>query len=125
MAHIFRDINMMPRARAMRQKMTKQESHLWYDFLADYPVHWYRQRIINSYIADFYCASASLIVEIDGHQHETERGQMNDTIRTSVLQTYGLKVIRFSNQEVEQNFQHVCQSIDFHVRSRMHSLNKE
>lgn len=125
MAHVFRDKNMMPRARAMRRKMTRQESHLWYDFLSVYPIHWYRQRIINSYIVDFYCASAELVVEIDGPQHETEHGRLNDTIRTSVLQTYGLKVIRFSNQEVEQNFRHVCQEIDAQVRSRMHNFKKE
>ena len=119
MAHIYRDKNMLPRAKRMRKNMTPQESHLWYDYLRDYPIRWYRQRIINSYIVDFYCAHARLVVEIDGGQHYTETGQINDAARTHILGLYGLEVIRFTNRDVEKHFDSVCLAIDKRVKARM------
>ena len=49
--------------------MTKEERHLWYDFLRTLPVNFYRQKVLGSYIVDFYCASAKLVIELDGSQH--------------------------------------------------------
>ena len=57
------------RAQRLRKNMTPQERHLWYDFLSTYPVRFRRQRTVGPYIVDFYCAAASLVVEIDGSQH--------------------------------------------------------
>lgn len=119
MAHIYRDKNMLPRAKRMRKNMTPQESHLWYDYLRDYPIRWYRQRIINSYIVDFYCAHAHLVVEVDGSQHYTEVGQINDAARTHILGLYGLEVIRFTNHDIEKHFDSVCLAIDKKVQERM------
>ncbi len=62
---------LIPRAKELRKNMTKQENHLWYDFLRIYPVRFQRQKTIDNYIADFYCHKAKLIIELDGSQHFT------------------------------------------------------
>ena len=62
-------------ARTLRKTMTRQERHLWYDYLRKYPVSFYKQKVLGKYIADFYCAKAKLAVEIDGSQHYSEEGQ--------------------------------------------------
>ena len=119
MAHIYRDKNMLPRAKNMRKNMTPQERHLWYDFLSSHPIRWYRQRIINSYIVDFYCARARLVVEVDGSQHYTEVGKINDAGRTHILGLYGLEVLRFTNLEVETSFEAVCLEINRKINNRI------
>ena len=98
--------------------MTPQERHLWYDFLRDYPVKIYKQRIIDSFIADFYCASARLIIELDGSQHFTEAGMLRDKARTEIIERYGLKVIRFTNHEVDTQFHDVCNMIMIEIEER-------
>lgn len=103
---------MLSRARALRREMTPQERRLWYDFLREYPVKIYKQRIIDSFIVDFYCASAKLVIELDGSQHYDEEGLAYDAMRTKVLEGYGLRVVRFSNQDIVKNFQGVCMAID-------------
>lgn len=95
---------LIPRAQELRKKATKQENHLWYDFLRDYPVRFQRQKTIDSFIADFYCHTARLIIELDGSQHYEEQGIERDKERTAILEQYGLKVIRFSNLDVDRNF---------------------
>ena len=96
--------------------MTKQESHLWYDFLRSYPVKIYRQRIIDNYIVDFYCASTKLVIELDGAQHYTIAGDEYDFIRTEKLERFGIEVIRFSNLEINNNFESVCTVIDEKIK---------
>lgn len=110
---------LIPRAQELRKKATKQENHLWYDFLRDYPVRFQRQKTIDSFIADFYCHTARLIIELDGSQHYEEQGIERDKERTAILEQYGLKVIRFSNLDVDRNFSGVCTSIDLAVKERM------
>ena len=107
------------RSRVLRKNMTRHEKHLWYDFLRDYPIKWYRQRSIDSFIVDFYSHRARLIIELDGCQHYTEDGIAYDTIRTDVLERYDLKVIRFSNIEIDRNFFSVCESINKLVLDRV------
>lgn len=102
---------LLPNARALRRDMTPQERHLWYDFLRQYPVKIYKQRIIGSFIVDFYCASAKLVIEIDGSQHYEEQGQAYDAERTAYLEGLGLKVIRFSNADINSRFKFVCEAI--------------
>ncbi|HQH64026.1 MAG TPA: DUF559 domain-containing protein, partial [Clostridiales bacterium] len=65
-------------ARSLRKNMTKEERHLWYDYLRQYPVRFVRQKVIDSYIVDFYCHDARLIVELDGSQHYIDEGIEND-----------------------------------------------
>jgi len=105
-------------ARFLRRNMTQQEKHLWYDFLRHYPVKIYKQRIIDNFVVDFYCHQANLVIELDGSQHYTERGKSHDRARTDVLARYGLCVLRFSNRDVDENFEGVCSVIDKAIKER-------
>ena len=108
-------------ARELRKNMTKEERHLWYDFLKTYPIPFKRQRILGRFIADFYCAQANIVIELDGSQHYEESGLDKDAERTAFLQAYGLTVIRIPNNEVNHNFEGVCRYIDDAVKQ---SLNQ-
>ena len=99
-------------AKNLRKNATRQENHLWYDFLSKYEIRFQRQKAIDDFIADFYCHQAKLVVEIDGSQHFTEAGHKKDDFRTEILKEYGLKVIRFTNHQINTNFQGVCAYID-------------
>ncbi len=105
-------------ARALRKNMTKEERRLWYDYLRSYPLRFMRQRPIDCYIADFYCAKAKLVVELDGGQHFAADVLRYDAQRDQVLATYGIDVLRIPNNEVLRNFSGVCEQIDLAVRSR-------
>ena len=106
-------------AKILRRNMTRQEKHLWYDFLRYYPVKIYKQRIIDNFIADFYCHSAHLIIELDGSQHYTNQGKAHDVARTEALEKYGIFVLRFSNKDVDDHFEDVCRRIDRVINERM------
>lgn len=113
------DRKLIPYAKNLRKKATPQEDKLWYQFLKDYPIRFQRQKTIHSFIADFYCFQAKLIIEIDGCQHSTAQGLAYDRDRTAILQRYSLDVIRFTNQEITHRFSAVCASIDSTVRKRI------
>ena len=100
--------------------MTKEERHLWYDFLRSYPVRFLRQKVIDDYIVDFYCHQARLIVELDGSQHYEEKGLLKDKIRTEKIESRNLTVIRIPNNEVNNNFRGVCECIDWVVKDSHH-----
>ena len=106
-------------AKKLRHSMTAEERHLWYDFLRHYPVKFYRQRIIDNYIADFFCHSAKLVIEIDGSQHYTAAGQIYDQHRSTELSKYNLLVIRFTNFDIRDRFKDVCEMIDSVVSKRI------
>ena len=106
-------------ARILRRNMTRQEKHLWYDFLRHYPVKIYKQRIIDDFIADFYCHSARLVIELDGSQHCDPQEMEYDRKRTAFLQQQGLMVLRVSNRDVSERFRGVCEYIDRTVQERM------
>lgn len=111
--------SLIPRAKELRKNATRQENHLWYDFLRSYPVRFQRQKTIGGFIADFYCHAAKLIVELDGSQHYTEQGFARDKERTAVLENYNLKIIRFSNTDVDYHFVETCNTIHYEVQNRM------
>ncbi len=71
-----------------------------------------RQKIIDNYILDFYCPSKKIGIEIDGSQHYTEEGMKYDKIRTEVLETYKIRIIRFTNEQIRKNFIEVCEYIE-------------
>jgi len=98
--------------------MTKQERHLWYDFLRHYPVKILRQKVIGRYIADFYCASAKLVIEVDGSQHFTDEGKRYDAEREQFMQQFDIQTIRYSNHEIDNQFDAVCTDIDTHIKNR-------
>lgn len=100
--------------------MTKEERHLWYDFLRTYPIRFLRQKVIDNYIVDFYCREARLIIELDGSQHYEEKGLLKDKIRTEKIENRNLTVIRVPNNEVNKNFRSVCEYIDFFVKEFLH-----
>lgn len=106
------DKKLKSRADELRKNMTQQEWNLWYFYLRNHRLKWYRQRIIDRFIVDFYCHAAKLVIEIDGKQHYTEQGIAYDVERTQVLQGYGLKVLRYTNQQLVDNFQEVCWDIE-------------
>lgn len=111
--------SMLQTAKMLRKNMTPHERKLWYLFLRQYPVKIYKQRIIESFIVDFYCASARLVIEIDGSQHFTEQGMEYDKERGAVIEAYGLKVLRFTNYEVDTDFKSVCETIDEEIKVRI------
>ena len=110
-------------ARCLRRNMTRQEKHLWYDYLKTYPIKIYKQRIINNYIADFYCDKAHLVIELDGSQHYTPEGKTYDEARSHVLEQYGLCVLRFSNKDIDDKFEGVCFIIDKTIKERINKNN--
>ena len=103
-------------AKALRKNATPQERHLWYDFLSTYPVRFQRQKAIDNFIADFYCHKAKLVIEIDGSEHYSDDGLQKDKYRTEILEGYDLKVIRFANNQINNEFQEVCEYIDMIVK---------
>ncbi len=110
---------LVPFAKKLRKEMTKEERHLWYDFLRDYPIRFSRQKILGKFIADFYCAKAGLVVELDGSQHYEEEAMAKDEKRTAFLEGYGVKVIRITNSEINTNFAGVCMYIDAAVKQSL------
>ena len=106
-------------AKMLRKNMTKEEKHLWYDFLWTYPNRFIRQKIVGEYIVDFYCASANLVIELDGSGHYTKNGIEYDKQRTDFLEKCGLKVIRIPNTEINTNFREVCEYIDRIVKQSL------
>ena len=106
-------------AKNLRKNATPQENHLWYDFLSKHKIRFQRQKPINNFIADFYCHKAKLIIEIDGLQHYTKDGRQKDEFRTEILEEYDLRVIRFTNYQIDTNFRSVCEYIDAVVNASL------
>ena len=98
-------------AQRLRREMTREERHLWYDFLKQLPVTCNRQKVIGPYIADFYCAKAGLVIELDGSQHYNEAEMQRDLERTRYFQKMGLTVVRYNNSDVNLRFEAVCSDI--------------
>lgn len=111
--------NMTANAKVLRKNMTKEERHLWYDFLKNYPVRFLRQKVIDNYIVDFYCHKARIIIELDGSQHFEDKGLLKDKIRTDKIEERNLIVIRIPNNEVNKNFEGVCLYIDNTVKESL------
>ena len=114
--------NLVPFAKRLRREMTKEERHLWYDFLRNHPVRFSRQKVLGRYIVDFYSAEAKLVIELDGSQHYEDDGMEKDAERTAFLEGYGLTVIRIPNNAIAQNFRGVCEYIDAAVRQSLSQL---
>ncbi len=98
-------------SKKLRKEMTRQERHLWYDFLRNYPMRFQRQKAIGNYIVDFYCHQAKLVVETDGSQHYEDAIKTYDQDRTRFLEQQGLRVLRFANVDVDNRFEAVCMAI--------------
>ena len=113
-----RNAKLSSNAKTLRKNMTKEERHLWYDFLRTLPIMVHRQKVIGNYIVDFYIAEARLVIELDGSQHYEPQGLAYDAERSQFLTAFGLEVLRFSNREVDRDFRAVCEQIDLAIRER-------
>ena len=106
---------LVPIAQELRKNMTPEEKHLWYDFLKKLPVTVNRQKNIGDYIVDFYIAKVNIVIEIDGIQHGRAENKKADARRDSELRQLGIKVLRYTNRDVNSNFSSVCADILRHL----------
>ncbi|HJI47621.1 MAG TPA: endonuclease domain-containing protein [Oscillospiraceae bacterium] len=111
--------DLIKNAQKLRRNATPQENKLWYEFLRTYPIRFQRQKAINCFIVDFYCYKAKLIIEIDGSQHYYGHNISLDSKRTEKLNSIGLEVLRFSNYDINNYFDAVCNKIDYIVHKRL------
>ena len=102
-------------SKALRKSMTKEERHLWYDFLKQLPLTVHRQKVLGNYIVDFYIAAARIVIELDGSQHYEQTHQEKDAQRDAFLNGYGCKVLRYSNADIRYRFREVCEDILNHI----------
>ncbi len=103
--------DLKPRSQSLRRDPSPAERKLWFEFLRDLPVKFTRQKPLGHYIADFYCASQQLVIEVDGDSHFDDAGERYDTARTAILELVGIRVMRITNLEVMEQFEGVCQRI--------------
>ena len=100
------------RAQALRRDPTPAERKLWYEFLSALPHKFTRQKPLGRYIADFYCASSRLVIELDGDSHYTPDGERYDERRTDDLRSLGIRIVRSTNADVMRNFESVCSVVE-------------
>ena len=113
-----RNYKLVDNARSLRKEMTKEERHLWYDYLRYHPAKFRRQAVMGKYIVDFYCVKAKLVIELDGSQHYEPQNQHADQLRTEYLEDFGVMVLRIANSEITRNFRGVCEYIDHLLQKR-------
>ena len=115
-------------AKELRKNMTKEEKHLWYDYLKTYRqtfgIAFTRQKVYGNYILDFYCPKAKLAIELDGSQHYEQDALFYDEKRTAYLNQHGIVVLRYTNRDVHIRFKEVCDDIDSHVCTRIKALQE-
>ena len=114
-----RNKNLKLKSNILRKNTTKQENRLWYDFLKKHHFQFYRQRVIGNYIVDFYCHKAKLVIELDGSQHYEKKAEEYDVLRTEYLNSLKIYVLRFSNKDIDNNFEGVCKSIENTILSQL------
>ena len=109
---------LIPVAKKLRRDMTKEERHLWYDFLRTHPARFTRQKVLGRFIADFYSARLQLVIEVDGAQHYDSQGLIYDEERTAILESMNLRVIRISNYDINHNFENACSYIESIIKEQ-------
>ena len=105
------------KAKELRDKMTPSELILW-GYLKDSP-HGHkfrRQHPISNYVADFYCHSLKLIIEVDGTVHENKECQQSDAERQQDLESKGIRFLRFTNTEVEKHLENAILIIENYIK---------
>ncbi len=111
------------RAEDMRRNMTPAERRLWFSFLREYPVSFVAQKVIGNYIVDFYCRKARLSIELDGDSHILQVDY--DQTRTTFLEMLEIKELRFTNNDIYENLEGVCEAIDKEVNLRRNDISNE
>ena len=109
----------IPLAKNLRKNMTPWEQKLWYKFLRNYSIRFQRQKALGNYIADFYCAKARLVIELDGDGHYSAEQIKKDEARTRELENMNLTVLRICNLDIDRNFSGVCNYIDMRVKKSL------
>ncbi|RYE22252.1 MAG: endonuclease domain-containing protein [Sphingobacteriaceae bacterium] len=111
------NINLKELARNLRNNSTPGEIKLWQELKAKqfYGYDFHRQKPLLNYIADFYCAELNLIIELDGRYHE--ENIENDVIRTLELAEYGLKILRFAEQEMKSDMFNVLRTLEIYIET--------
>ena len=100
--------SLLNRSKTMSRTMTKAENRIWFDLLSKKQLlglKFIKQKIVFSYILDFYCSDLSLAIEIDGESHDTKLNY--DKVRDSFIKACGIKVVRLTNQDVLENLEGV------------------
>ena len=110
------------RAVSMRKNMPPAERLLWLSFLRDYPLSFVAQKVIGNYIVDFYCKKVRLSIELDGDTHYTPHQKRYDATRSTFLEMLEIKELRFTNTEVYENLEGVCEAIHNEAQSRLNNL---
>ena len=95
-------------AQTLRKNMTDEKKHLWYDFLKKLPFTVNQQKNIGNYIVDFYIHSKGIVIELDGSQHLSEEYEISDKKRDAELNKLGIRVIRYTNDDIKKHFYEVC-----------------
>ena len=113
---------LVDRARGMRKEPTEEENKLWHLYLKKIKPRFVRQKIIGSYIVDFYCAKLKLVIEIDGVQHYLEENEMYEKRREEYLQGKGYKLLRFYNSDVNKNLSNTEETIYWSCVERVEEL---
>ena len=112
-----RNSNLTANSKKLRKEMTKEEKHLWYDFLKNLPVTVNRQKVIGRYIVDFYIASSKIVIELDGSQHYDNNALKKDAERDLYMKKLGITVLRYTNLDISNNFEGVCQDVQNHLNT--------
>ncbi len=107
--------NLIEHARENRKNMTPAEQKMWFDIIPNLPMKFLRQRVIGNYIADFYCASKKLVIEIDGDSHFSNEAEKSDEARTAYLESLGIRVVRYKNDDVLTNPNEVFKDLCGHL----------
>lgn len=111
-------------AKKSRRNLTEAEEKLWFavrnNQIAGYKFR--RQHPLSIYIADFYCHVLKLVIEIDGGYHLTEEQRLLDEIRTTDIEFEGLKVIRFTNEEILLKLPEVIANIKVFIMIRRNEI---
>ena len=110
--HVRYRRDLTPKAQALRRDPTPAERKLWFEFLSTHSLKFTRQKPLGRYIADFYCARLLLIIEVDGDSHFTAVGMRRDRSRTESLELQGMRILRFTNADVMERFEAVCDAIE-------------
>ena len=116
MKNVKRNDNLTGFSQNLRKNMTKEERHLWYDFLKNIDLTVHRQYVIGQYIADFYIAKENIVIELDGSGHYESEQQEYDEIRNAFMQSMGMTVLRYSNRDIKENFRGVCEDILLNIK---------
>ncbi len=114
--------NLVPLAQNLRKNMTKEEKHLWYDFLKKLPLTVNRQKNIGNYIVDFFIAQKRIVIEIDGQGHGFEENIIKDKKRDEDFNNLGITVLRYMNNDINHRFNSVCQDILLHLGIDEHNI---